>query len=100
MVIKWSDFAKNNLQDFIKNSKMSEPVNYVENLVESVKLLEDNPEAGKILFYDKKIAVRQLIHDQHRILYRISKDEIHIGSVINTAQNLEQSLKYINKFFK
>lgn len=100
MVIKWSDFAKSNLKDFIENSKMSEPVKYVESLVESADILKDNPEAGKILFYDKKKEVRQLIHNQHRILYRISENEIHIGSVLNTAQDLENSLKYLNKFFK
>lgn len=31
MGIKWSDFAKENLHDFVKYSKMESPIEYVEN---------------------------------------------------------------------
>ena len=30
MDIKWSDFAKENLHDFVKYSKMESPIEYVE----------------------------------------------------------------------
>lgn len=99
MVIKWSHFAKSNLQEFIKSSKLSSPKLYVENLIRNVYLLEDHPKAGKILFIDKNIETRQFIHKSHRILYRIVKNEIHIGAVIHTNQNLETSLKFIKTFF-
>lgn len=100
MVIKWSDFAKDNMQDFIKNSKISSPKEYIENLILNVSLLENYPEAGKILFYYNKIVTRQLIYKKHRIIYRIKDNEIHIGSVLHTSQDLESSLKFVNKFFK
>ena len=47
MVIIWSDFAKNNVQDFIRFSKLSSPKLYIEELVKTVYILEDNPRAGK-----------------------------------------------------
>ena len=67
MVIKWSDFSKNNMQDFVKYSKMETTTKYIEKLVLSVSILENYPEAGKVLFYTNNIAVRQLIYKMHRI---------------------------------
>ena len=100
MVIKWSDFAKDNLKDFVEYSKKKSPIEYVENLVSSVYLLIDNPEAGKALFEMDNIKVRQLIYEKHRILYRISGNEIHIGAVLHVSQNLENNLKFARRFFK
>ena len=99
MGIKWSDFAKENLYDFVRCSKMESPVEYVENLVQSVSILEDYPEAGKVLYYANKIATRQLIHEMHRIIYRVKDNEIHIGAVLHTSKDLESSLKFVNRFF-
>ncbi|MBO5348921.1 MAG: type II toxin-antitoxin system RelE/ParE family toxin [Clostridia bacterium] len=99
MVIKWSDFSKSNMQDFVKYSKMETPIKYIENLVLSVSSLENYPEAGKVLFYTNNIAVRQLIYKMHRIIYRIKDNEIHIGAVLHTSKDLESSLKFANRFF-
>lgn len=99
MGIKWSDFAKENLYDFVRCSKMESPVEYVENLVQSVSILEDYPEAGKVLYYANKIATRQLIYEMHRIIYRVKDNEIHIGAVLHTSKDLESSLKFVNRFF-
>lgn len=99
MVIKWSDISKNNLQDFVKYSKIDKPTKYVENLVNSLSILENYPESGKFLFYNNNIAVRQLIYKMHRIIYRIKDNEIHIGAVLQTSKDLESSLKFVNRFF-
>lgn len=100
MVIKWSNFAKSNLHDFIQNSKLYSPNIYVKNLVNSVSILKDNPKAGKILFIYNEMEFRQLIYKMHRVIYRISDNEIHIGAVLHTARNLETSLRFIKKFLK
>ena len=99
MVIKWSHFAKNNLQDFIKFSKLSSPKKYVNNLVDSIQLLIDNPRAGKIIFYTNNNETRQLIHKAHRIIYQIRNGPILIVAVLHTSHDLENSLKFIKKFF-
>lgn len=43
MVIRWSDFSKENLKDFIKNSVMNSPKEYVKSLMEYVTYLSDHP---------------------------------------------------------
>ena len=99
MGIIWSDFAKENLQDFVKYSKMKSPIEYVEELVKSVSILEKFPKVGKTLFYANKIEVRQLIYEKHRILYRIKKNQVQIGAVLHTAKDFESSLRFANRFF-
>lgn len=99
MVIKWSNFSKSNLQDFVEYSKMEKPTKYIENLVNSLSILENHPESGKFLFYNNNIAVRQLIYKMHRIIYCIKDNEIHIGAVLDTSKDLESSLKFVNRFF-
>ena len=74
MVIIWSDFAKSNLQDFIKYSKLSSPTIYANELVNAVSILEDNSRAGRKLSLNNNVdEIRQLIYKVHRIIYRISK---------------------------
>ena len=100
MVIKWSNFAQENLKDFAGHSKLSSPTSYVKELVKSVYILEDFPQAGKLRFYYQETEVRQLVHKMHRIIYRISNNEIIIGAVLHNSQDLDTSLKFMNRFFK
>ena len=99
MGIKWSDFAKENLHDFVKYSKMESPIEYVEKLVWSVSILKDYPEAGNVLYCTNKIATRQLIYEMHRIIYCVKDNEIYIGAVLHTSKDLESSLRFVNRFF-
>ena len=100
MVIKWSDFAISNLQDFVEYSKLSSPKSYAENLTNNVYTLENNPRAGKKLYYDGDEEIRQLVFKMHRIIYRIFNDEIHVLMVLNSNQDLQTTLKFIDKFLK
>ena len=87
------------MQDFTKHSKLTSPKIYVKNLVNNAYLLEQHPRAGKIIYTDNSIETRQLIYKKHRIIYRIRSEEIHIGAIIHTAQDLQTTLKYIKRFF-
>ena len=100
MVIKWSEFSKQNLQDFVNNSKMVSPINYVISLVEYAKYLTENPGLGKILCHINDLEIRQLVFKKHKILYHISYNQIYIISVVHSFQDLDKSLKFIKKFFK
>ena len=99
MVIKWSDFAKSNLKDFIKYSKLSSPNDYADKLVMSVYILEDNPRAGKDISENFDEEIRQLVYGMHRIIYRIYNNEIHILMVLHANQDLQSAIKYIEKYF-
>lgn len=99
MVIKWSHFAKKNLRDFINNSTLTYPINYVQKLIKVVSFLQDQYKSGRILFYHNGIETRQIIYKMHRIIYRIKDNEIHIGAVLHVRYNLNNSIEFINKFF-
>lgn len=99
MVIKWSDFAKSNLEDFVRYSKLEEPKEYVNALVNSISKLKEFPESGKVLFCIRKIETRQLIYKMHRVIYRICDNEVHIGAVIHSSKDLESTLKFVNRYF-
>ena len=100
MVIKWSDFAKLNIKDFINNSKLSTPQKYIEELVNTTNVLLYNPRAGKILFKQNGIPTRQLIFKMHRIIYKVIDDEIHVGAVLHIHQDFQEALKFIKTYFK
>ena len=100
MVIKWSDFSKENIKDFTKNSLMLSPKNYVKSLLEYVTYLSDHPRLGKVLCYINSKEIRQLIYRKHRILYYIFDNKIYIIAVIHSSQDLKTSLKFIKRFFK
>ncbi len=100
MVIKWSQFSRENLQDFVKNSKIISPLNYVISLVEYVQYLTENPYLVKTLCYINGLEIRQLIFKKHKILYHIFYNQIYIISVVHSFQDLDKSLSFIKKFFK
>ncbi len=101
MVVLWSDFAKSNLKDFVKTTLMTDKnsAKYVTSLVEYVSYLDEQHFLGKVLTTSKNNKIYQLIYKQHRILYSIGKNEILVVAVVHTAQNLENTLKNIKKFF-
>lgn len=99
MVIKWSEFAKKNLRDFVKYSTLLSPTSYVRELVSIISILQNQPKSGKILFCKDDIETRQIIYKMHKIIYRIKDNEIHIGAVLHIKYNLDNSIKFINKFF-
>lgn len=101
MVIIWSNFAKNNLRDYLRNShrQKNNVSNYIKSLVNYVQNLIYFNSLGKVLYYYHSIEIRQLLYKQHRILYYISNQEIHILAILHTSQNLKTTLKFIKKFF-
>lgn len=100
MVIKWSNFAKTNLQDFVRYSRLSSPNSYIEELVNMVYILEGNPRAGKNIDFSNQQEIRQLVYKMHRIIYRISNNEIQILAVLNSNQDIKTAINLIKKFFK
>ena len=98
MVIKWSNIAIQDLKDFKSITKMSDVNEYLINLVKNIDYLKDYPKLGKVCFYLKGILVRQFIHEQHKILYYIENDTIHIIAVIHHKPDIKRKINFIKKF--
>ncbi len=99
MEINWTESAKNDLKEFRFITKKSNPNEYIKELVNNVKLLEDNKNLGKIYFYIKGYIVRQIIFEQHRIFYYEKNNIIHIITVVHHKQDMKERIKYIKKYF-
>ena len=100
MVIIWSKFAKTNLRDFLANTHMehSNAIEYIKSLHKYTESLIDNNFLGKDLSYLHLSGYRQLIYKNHRILYSIQYNEIHIIAVVHMSQNLNNVISYISKY--
>lgn len=62
MVIKWTEFAKINLKDFLKNTQMTHEnaKKYIKSLVQYVEYLSKQNFLGKILYVFENNEIRQL----------------------------------------
>lgn len=98
MVIKWNNMAIQDLKDFKSITKMSNVNEYLINLVKNIDYIKDYPKLGKAYFYLKGILVRQFIHEQHKILYYIENETIHIIAVIHHKQDIKRKINFIKKF--
>lgn len=99
MEINWTESAKNDLKEFRFITKKSNPNEYIKELVNNVKLLEDNKNLGKIYFYIKGYIVRQIIFEQHRIFYYDKNNIIHIIAIVHHKQDIKAKIKYIKNYF-
>ena len=101
MVVVWSNFAKQNLKNFITTTLMTKEnsTKYVKRLVEYVGYLDEQSFLGKVLTKYNDITIYQLIYKQHRIIYSIDNNKIYIISVLHTAQSPEKTLTSIKEFF-
>ncbi|MBR3254721.1 MAG: type II toxin-antitoxin system RelE/ParE family toxin [Clostridia bacterium] len=99
MVINWTESAINDLKDFKNITKRLDSNKYIKELVNNVKMLEDNKSLGKIYFYIKGNIVRQLLYEKHRIFYYEKDNIIHIIAVVHHKQDVKEKLKYIKKYF-
>lgn len=101
MVIKWTEFAKMNLKDFLNNTIMAHEnaINYIKSLMQYTEYLSEQNSLGKLLYVFEEKEIRQLLYKKHRILYYIYQNEIRILAVIHTTQELNSTIKTINKYF-
>ena len=99
MVINWSEFAIENLRDFIKITKIYNIAEYTNELFEYTDNLKDNNSLGKYILIFNSYEIRQLVFKKHKILYYIYDNEIRILALIHSSQDygsiLKQMLKYM-----
>lgn len=101
MVVIWQEEAKNDLKDYSQKSRMQtrdKIQNYINDLIDYVDLLEHNPCMGKVFYIYQNIEIRQLLFKRHRIIYYIEDDEIIIVKIIHTSRDVDNVIKYLNRF--
>jgi len=95
VVIYWTDFAKQELQEifdyYIENASLRVAQNLVEGIIEESLRLVKQPEIGQEedLLTDFDYAYRYLIYKNYKIIYMIdfNRNVVEIHDVFDTRQN-------------
>ena len=97
MVINWSNFAIQNLKDFLEITKIYSPMEYVNNLFNFTNHLIDNNNLGKHILDFNSYKIRQVIYEKHKILYSVVGNEIRILALIHASQDYNKAFKKLIK---
>ena len=87
MRIRWSSRARRQileLFDYIARDRPGVAESILLSFLERVELLADLPEQGVLWGDGSRSDLRQIIHESHRVVYRVAADEIAILSVRHT----------------
>jgi len=100
MVIKWSQYALNDIKEFKNYTKKTSPETYIRELFDLVSTLKDFPNLGFINMYINKKTIRKLIFNEHSIIYYIDGETIVIVAVIHHKQNISTKLNFLRNIIK
>lgn len=89
----WSPMAKydlKNIADFIAEDNTSAAKRFVNSLFQSVERLSDFPESGRIVPEFNDPAIREVIRNPCRIVYRVNREKstVEIARVWHAARGI------------
>ena len=94
MKITWSPLAVDQVRDiasYITLDKPSVAIQWAEKIFDSVEILYQNPESGRIVPEVKRKEIRELVQGNYRVIYKIKSKEKEILVLI--VQSYWQKLK-------
>lgn len=92
MIVRWSEHARNQVAeifDYIARDRPNAAMRILESFLERTELLADFPEQGSEWPGAGRPDLRSIVHENHRIVYRVSPDEVAVLSVRHTRQEEE-----------
>ena len=91
MRVQWSDRAREQIVEifeYIARDRPNAAEGVLLSFLERVELLGDLPEQGQLWGDGSRPDLRVIIHESHRITYRVADDEISILSVRHTRMEV------------
>ena len=91
MKIKWTVPAVDDLEsirEYIGRDSKVYATSFVEKILNAVDVLEDFPEIGRQVPEANDPSIRELIFQNHRIMYRIHSEAVQIIAVIRGSRDL------------
>ena len=91
MRIVWSPLALDRvgeIADYIARESVSAARNWIDAIFVKVKRLERFPKSGRTLPEIRRLSIREIIHGDYRIVYRIKREQIAILTVRHGKQLL------------
>jgi addiction module RelE/StbE family toxin len=95
----WTNEALNRLSeidDFISQDSVSRARKFINELINSASSIPQYPQKGRIVPEFDLIDIRELIHKNYRIVYRMKEDQIQILTVFE-AHRLIRATEIFNK---
>jgi plasmid stabilization system protein ParE len=92
VIVRWSDRARSQVAeifDYIARDRPDAAERLLEGFLERTELLAVFPEQGPVWGGENRPDLRSVVHENHRIVYRVRPDEVAILSVRHTRQEPE-----------
>jgi len=92
VIVRWSRRALSQVSeifDYIARDRPCAAERILEGFLERTELSAERPEQGPIWGGENRPDLRSVLHENHRIVYRVKPDEIAILSVRHTRQGAE-----------
>ena len=95
MRVHWSSRARRQVTELFEYIARDRPLAAEATLLsflERVELLSELPEQGAPWGDGSRPDLRQIVHESHRVVYRVGVDEVSILSVRHTRMDLEEEV--------
>lgn len=94
--VRWTPEAIADLEairDFIARDSEHYALLVVQRLVESIDLLLDFPESGRIVPEYSRQDLRELVRSPYRIVYRTTPEAVHILTIFHASRPIPKTLR-------
>lgn len=91
MKIVWTEPAVEDLRElhaYIARDSEVYASGFVERIIVAVEPLADHPKLGRFVPETSDENIRELLFQQYRIIYRVTKDSVEVLSVLHGARDL------------
>lgn len=92
MKITWSPLAVDQVRDIAAYIALDKPTiafKWAEKIFNSVEILSDNPESGRVVSEINKREIRELVLGNYRLIYKVKPNEILVLIVKSYRQVLK-----------
>jgi len=93
MNILWTLPAVNDLEsikDYISKDSVFYATRFIDKIIESAEVLAEHPEIGRIIPEVDNNALRELLFQNFRIMYRIQNDTVQIIAIIRASRDISR----------
>ena len=94
MHVEWSDFARDDLDDvvhYISRDSAFYAQLFGERVVLATRRLREFPESGRVIPEAEDIALREIIVQGYRVMYRLEPDRVLILAVMHGRRDVNSN---------